>query len=82
MRAIFIDCNAQLAPVFDRVLRPDDPPITVNGKAFASADLPDLLAGYDICLDDHSYLPSEALAQCRSVKHIVFLGTGASRQMS
>ena len=81
MRAIFIDCNAQLAPVFDRVLRPDDPPITVNGKAFASADLPDLLAGYDICLDDHSYLPSEALAQCRSVKHIVFLGTGASSYM-
>src|SRR6516225_3055764 len=81
MRAIFIDCNAQLAPVFDRVLRPDDPPITVNGKAFASSDLPDLLAGYAICLDDHSYLPTEALAQCRSVRHIVFLGTGASSYM-
>ena len=53
----------------------------MNGKAFASSDLPDLLAGYAICLDDHSYLPTEALAQCRSVRHIVFLGTGASSYM-
>ena len=81
MKAIFIDCNKQLAPVFARVLRPDDPPITVHGEPFSSPDLPRLLAGYDICLDDHSYLPAEVMAQCRSLKHIVFLGTGASSYM-
>ena len=81
MKSIFIDCNNQLAPVFARVQRPDDPPIAVNGDPFQSADLPRLLAGYDICLDDHSYMPTEVMAQCRGLKHIVFLGTGASSYM-
>ncbi len=81
MKSIFVDCNNQLAPVFARVLRPDDPPIAVNSEPFQSADLPRLLAGYDICLDDHSYMPTEIMAQCRGLKHIVFLGTGASSYM-
>ena len=81
MKSIFVDCNNQLAPVFARVLRPDDPPITVNSEPFQSADLPRLLAGYDICLDDHSYMPTEIMAECRGLKHIVFLGTGASSYM-
>src|SRR6516225_5617747 len=81
MKSIFIDCNNQLAPVFARVQRPDDPPIAVNSHPFQSADLPRLLAGYDVCLDDHSYMPTEVMAQCRGLKHIVFLGTGASSYM-
>src|SRR2546430_2877407 len=81
MKSIFIDCNNQLAPVFARVRRPDDPPIAVNSDAFQSADLPRLLAGYEFCLDDHSYMPTELMAQCRGLKHIVFLGTGASSYM-
>jgi D-3-phosphoglycerate dehydrogenase len=81
MKAIFIDCNKQLEPVFARVYRPDDPPITVNSDAFSSRDLPHLLAGCDICLDDHSYMPTELMAECRGLKHIVFLGTGASSYM-
>src|SRR5262249_54538315 len=76
MKSIFIDCNDQLAPVWARVIRPDDPPIAVNGKPFERGELPKLLAGYDICLDDHSYMPTELVSQC-SLKHIVFLGTGA-----
>jgi D-3-phosphoglycerate dehydrogenase len=81
MKSIFVDCNNQLAPVFARVQRPDDPPITVNSTPFQSADLPRLLAGYDICLDDHSYMPTQLMAQCRRLKHIVFLGTGPSSYM-
>jgi D-3-phosphoglycerate dehydrogenase / 2-oxoglutarate reductase len=81
MKSIFVDCNNQLAPVFARVLRPDDPPIAVNTEPFQSADLPRLLAGYDVCLDDHSYLPTAVMAECRTLKHIVFLGTGASSYM-
>ena len=52
MKSIFIDCNNQLASVFARVQRPDDPPIAVNSQPFQSTDLPRLLAGYDVCLDD------------------------------
>jgi D-3-phosphoglycerate dehydrogenase len=81
MKAIFIDCNQQLAPIFRHVQRPDDPPIVVNTAPFAPQDLPRLLDGYAICLDDHSYLPTELVAQCGALKHIVFLGTGAASYM-
>jgi D-3-phosphoglycerate dehydrogenase len=81
MKALFLDCNEQLAPVFARVHRPGDPPIAVNTAPFASADLPRVIAGYDIILDDHSYLPTEQIAQCRALEHVVFLGTGAASYM-
>jgi D-3-phosphoglycerate dehydrogenase / 2-oxoglutarate reductase len=81
VKTIFIDCNDQLDAVFARVYRPDDPPITVNTMPVAPGALPDLVAGYDICLDDHSYMPTELVARCTSLKHIVFLGTGASSYM-
>ena len=81
MKSIFVDCNNQLDGVFARVHRRDDPPITVNTAPFQSTDLPRLLNGCDICLDDHSYMPTEIMAQCPDLKHIVFLGTGASSYM-
>jgi D-3-phosphoglycerate dehydrogenase len=82
MKSLFIDCNDQLAPVWRRVLREGDPAIEVNRKPFASADLPQLLNGYDICIDDHSYLPTQFLEGCDNLKHVVFLGTGASSYMN
>jgi D-3-phosphoglycerate dehydrogenase / 2-oxoglutarate reductase len=81
MKSIFIDCNDQLDAVFARVYRPDDPPIVVNTNPVEAGALPHLVDGYDICLDDHSYMPTELVAQCASLKHIVFLGTGASSYM-
>jgi D-3-phosphoglycerate dehydrogenase len=82
MRAIFIDCNDQLAPIWQRVLRDSDPPIDVNRKPHTPAELPRLLRGYDICIDDHSYLPTDLVEQCGALKHIVFLGTGAASYMN
>ena len=81
MKSIFIDCNDQLDAVFARVYRPHDPPIVVNTSPVESSALPRLIDGYDICLDDHSYMPTELVAQCASLQHIVFLGTGASSYM-
>ena len=81
MKSIFIDCNDQLDAVFARVYRADDPPITVNTKPAPAAELARLIDGYEICLDDHSYMPTDMVAQCRALKHIVFLGTGASSYM-
>jgi D-3-phosphoglycerate dehydrogenase len=82
MKSIFIDCNEQLAPVWAKVVRPDDPPIDVNTTPFARDELPRVLDGYAIALDDHSYMPTELVAQCGSLKHIVFLGTGAASYMN
>jgi D-3-phosphoglycerate dehydrogenase / 2-oxoglutarate reductase len=82
MKALFIDCNDQLAPVWQRVARAGDPPIDIHREAFAPADLPQVLAGYAICIDDHSYLPTYLIARCAELKHIVFLGTGAASYMN
>jgi D-3-phosphoglycerate dehydrogenase len=82
MKSLFIDCNDQLAPVWAKVVRSDDPKIDVNRTPFASEDLPRMLAGYEIALDDHSYMPTEFVARCPALKHVVFLGTGAASYMN
>jgi D-3-phosphoglycerate dehydrogenase len=82
MKAIFLDCNDQLAPVWERVVRADDPPIDVNRKAFARDELPRIIDGYSIAIDDHSYMPTPLVAQCPELKHIVFLGTGPASYMN
>ena len=82
MKSIFIDCNDQLAPVWNKVVRPDDPAIAVNRAVRVGAELPQVIAGYDVALDDHSYMPTELVAQCPQLKHIVFLGTGAASYMN
>ncbi len=82
VNCLFIDCNDQLASVWQRMLRADDPPIDVNRQPFASTELPRLLDGYAICIDDHSSMPTELASQCAALKHIVFLGTGAASYMN
>jgi D-3-phosphoglycerate dehydrogenase len=83
MKGLFLDASDALADVFDRMVRPDDPAIDVNQDDVVPADrLPSLLEGYDFLLDDHSYLPTEALRQCPSLKHVIFLGTGARSYMN
>jgi D-3-phosphoglycerate dehydrogenase len=82
MKSVFLDCNDQLAPVWTRVIRPNDPPIDVNRKAFTRDELPRIIGGYDIAIDDHSYMPTPLLAQCPDLKHVVFLGTGAASYMN
>jgi D-3-phosphoglycerate dehydrogenase len=82
MKSIFIDCNHQLEPVWRDVHGVGDPQVTVNTASFKGEDLPRLLAGYDVVLDDHSYMPTPILAQCKGLRHIVFLGTGAASYMN
>jgi D-3-phosphoglycerate dehydrogenase len=83
MKGLFMDAGDTLADVFDRVVRPDDPPITVNRVAdVAPYELPALLAGYDFVLDDHSAMPTDAMRTCRRLKHVIFLGTGARSYMN
>jgi D-3-phosphoglycerate dehydrogenase / 2-oxoglutarate reductase len=82
VKSLFLDCNDQLAPVWLRVVRPDDPPIDVNRRAFQQDELPRLLDGYDICIDDHSYMPTALVERCAALRHVVFLGTGPASYMS
>ena len=82
MKSLFLDCNDQLAPLWQRVWRAGDPPIDVNRKPFERTELPRLLDGYDICIDDHSYMPTELVDRCKALKHVVFLGTGPASYMN
>jgi D-3-phosphoglycerate dehydrogenase len=82
MKAIFIDCNAQLGAVWERVIRPDDPPVTINRTPFEKGDLPRVIGDYEIAIDDHSYMPTDLVRQCKGLKHVVFLGTGAASYMN
>jgi len=82
LKTVFLDCNEQLAPVWKSVYRKDDPPINVNMAAFAREELPRIIKGYEIAIDDHSYMPTPLVAQCPELKHIVFLGTGPASYMN
>jgi D-3-phosphoglycerate dehydrogenase / 2-oxoglutarate reductase len=82
MKTIFIDCNPQLGAVWQRVYRPDDPAVTVNTTPFEKNELPRVIGDHEIAIDDHSYMPTDLVRQCKSLKHIVFLGTGAASYMN
>ena len=77
MAAIFLDCTDDMIGLWQRVQRTGDPAITVNMGGNA-ADIPTSLRGYSTCIDDHSYFDADLLARCPDLRHIVFLGTGAS----
>lgn len=83
MRGIFIDASGGLDEVFRKVVLLDDPPVAVETHDLIPPEnLPRLLSGYDFMLDDHSKMPTEAMRQCRGLKHIIFLGTGARSYMN
>jgi D-3-phosphoglycerate dehydrogenase len=82
MKGLFLDAVDDLADVFRRVVRADDPPVTVNEQLEVPPEtLPAMLAGYDFVLDDHSQMPTEWMRRCTDLKHIIFLGTGARSYM-
>ncbi len=82
MRGLFLDAVDDLADIFRRVVRPDDPPIDVREQEEVPPEtLPGLCAGYDFLLDDHTKMPTETMRRCAGLKHIIFLGTGARSYM-
>ena len=44
MKSLFIDCNDQLAPVWQRVVRADDPAIDVNRAAVRAGRVAEIVA--------------------------------------
>ena len=82
MKTIFIDCNDQLGAVWKMVYRADDPLVTINTAPFERDDLPKVGGDYEVVIDDHSYMPTNLVKQCKNLKHIVFLGTGAASYMN
>lgn len=82
MRGLFLDAGEESAAALRAVRRPDDPEIAVRLGDVAPGALPDLLAGYDVVLNDHTPMPTEEVRRCAGLRHVVFLGTGARSYMS
>jgi len=82
MRAVFVNATETLAAVAERLGRPADPPLTINRNAGVTpTELPEILAGAEIAIVDHTHLPTEVARACRGLRHVVFLGTGPRSYM-
>jgi D-3-phosphoglycerate dehydrogenase / 2-oxoglutarate reductase len=83
LRALFVDANDTLAAVTDKLLAAAKLPVAINRNPdIKPEDLPHLLDGADIAIVDHTQVPTAIAAQCKSLKHVVFLGTGARSYMN
>lgn len=77
-KTLFIDSTPDIDVVWKRVHGPSDIPVKVNMGPADAADIPRLIEGYDTVINDASYFNEDTLKQCKGLKHIVFLGTGAA----
>ena len=83
MRGVFVDANEALAVIFERLTKPDDPAVRIHRDPDVTPDqLPKVLNGAEIAVVDHTALPTEIAHQCKELKHVVFLGTGARSYMN
>jgi D-3-phosphoglycerate dehydrogenase len=77
-KTLFIDSTPDIDKVWKRVHGPGDLPVVVNMGPVDETDVPATLAGYDTVINDATYFSAPTLANCKGLKHIVFLGTGAA----
>jgi D-3-phosphoglycerate dehydrogenase len=83
VRAVFVDANPTLGDLAGRLHKSSDPAVVVNRDPDVKpADLPAVLGGAEIAWIDHTYLPTDVAKQCKGLKHVVFLGTGARSYMN
>ena len=83
MRGLFVDATDELAAILRKVGRPGDPEVGVNIQEEVAAEaLPGLLAGQHFVLNDRTTMPTEWMAKCGDLKHVIFLGTGARSYMN
>jgi len=83
VRANFVDAGEALAQVMQRLRRQDDLPVTINVQPDVTPEeLPGHLAGHAIAIIDHTALPTAIAKRIPSLKHVVFLGTGARSYMN
>ncbi|MBV9459647.1 MAG: 3-phosphoglycerate dehydrogenase [Bradyrhizobium sp.] len=83
MRGVFVDANDSLAEIFERQRQAGDPDVKVNFNPNIKAeDWPAILGGAEIGVVDHTALPTDVARKCATLKHVVFLGTGARSYMN
>jgi D-3-phosphoglycerate dehydrogenase / 2-oxoglutarate reductase len=83
VRGVFVDANESLAVIFERLHKSGDPEVRINRNPdIKPEDYPRILDGAEIAIVDHTALPTDIAKQCKGLKHVVFLGTGARSYMN
>jgi D-3-phosphoglycerate dehydrogenase / 2-oxoglutarate reductase len=83
VRGVFVDANESLAVIFDRLRKSGDPDVRVHlDPDITSEQYPAILDGAGIAVVDHTALPTPIAKQCKGLKDVVFLGTGARSYMN
>ncbi len=83
MQGLFVDATDELAGIFARVRQPGDPQVGVNiQEEVRPEQLPALLTGQQFVLNDRTFMPTEWMAKCADLRHVIFLGTGARSYMN
>ena len=77
-RTLFIDSTPDIDRVWKQVHGATDIPVTVNMGPVPEEQVPGKVEGYDTVINDATYFSEPTLKRCTGLKHIVFLGTGAS----
>ena len=82
MRAVFVDANEALANAAERIIRLAGLELRVNREPnITPPEIPAALESADIAIIDHSALPRTVARQCKGLRHVVFLGSGARSYM-
>jgi D-3-phosphoglycerate dehydrogenase len=82
LRAVFVDANPALAAVADAMLRLPGVEFAVHRDPDVRPEaLADVIGDAAIALVDHTRLPTALARECRGLRHVVFLGTGARSYM-
>src|SRR3954467_9430472 len=83
MRGVFVDANEALAVIMERLEQPGDPKVRIHRDPDIKPEqYPEILAGAEIAIVDHTALPTDVAKKCVGLKHVVFLGTGARSYMN
>ncbi|WP_439612096.1 2-hydroxyacid dehydrogenase [Reyranella sp.] len=77
-RTLFIDSTPDIDRVWKQVHGTADIPVVVNMGPVPEERVPGIVEGYDTVINDATYFSEPTLKRCTGLKHIVFLGTGAS----
>jgi len=83
VKAVFIDASATLGDVAERLHRSEDIALVVNRQVDITPEqIPAVMGEAEILIVDHTAVPTAIAKQCKGLKHVVFLGTGARSYMN
>ena len=74
----FIDCPVFLYELYAGKLSKIVPGLEINTEELGPSEMLRLVEDCEFVMNDHTYMDPEFLANCKRLKSIVFMGTGAS----